>query len=863
MIVKQMDSVSCFIQEKDLKKKNRKIIRVGVVQFKVDDNFYKEENGLIYAKSDNKVRIRSQRFLDIAKNIRVNILCSPELSTTENISKELKDFADENNIIILDGSFYNKKRKNTSPIIIPGAENIYYTEKVNSSPLEKSKFEDQGAVRGEKIYVIKNSGFGSFAVLICSDFLDDEIKNRIYSEDIDFLFVISINRDWVGYHTDMNRDCIKNKKGIYIVYSNSLLTLNKEVFGNGKSAIFGIMDNLYLDKDEHPSVKYKLMEIYDENIIVADFDIEHKKPTFPRTIHTEPNIKLIYPPAVEKRKDVLRFLNAVGLEDERYRRIEDLYVEPTNYLEISEKLREEKIIFLIGDAEIGKTYTSIVLLLDSYKEGYEPIYYKEREPERQFEAMSDKLKNVIRDKTAVYFEDPWGKTEFKTPEHIFRDIGELIDRASEVDTRVIITSREKIFKKFEEKKETAKDLWQHVEKLKINIAYHKENLKEILKNYLKVFKPRWCNNEKLKKIVLDAIDDQILKTPMSIKKLMYSHRAKETMDYMVMMEEIVRAAEETKIAFGKEVIAMFENGEYEKVVFLGFPYISDGFELNFIEYYFNRILEILNKKYNFDLVKAKGFKDVLEFFRGDEVEVYLPWKWANKEIKFSHPSYFDGFSYSLKSAKISKNIYSELLKELINGSDSYIVGKAALASARDFKKLPADVQELLKSLTNSERSDVRRDIAFNVAFHFEDFPLDVREELLRNHVDDRNAFVRKWVVSAILRNFEKIPYDLKNSLMSFTNDKVSIRREIASCIGFVCFEKLPHSVREELLIKLVDDESIYVRSDIAYTIKKNVKELSSNVKMKLLNRLIESKYPWDQYEYSRITAIKALKELQT
>ena len=120
-----MDSVSCSIQEKDLKKKNRKIVRVGVVQFKVDDNFYKEENGLIYAKSDNKVRIRFQRFLDIAKNIRANILCFPELSTTENILKELKDFADENNIIILGGSFYNKERKNTSPIIIPGAENIY------------------------------------------------------------------------------------------------------------------------------------------------------------------------------------------------------------------------------------------------------------------------------------------------------------------------------------------------------------------------------------------------------------------------------------------------------------------------------------------------------------------------------------------------------------------------------------------------------------------------------------------------------------------------------------------------------------------------------------------------------------------
>lgn len=176
MTLKQMGSVKYSIREKNLKKENRKIIRVGVVQFKLNDNFYKKENGLIYPKSDNKVIVRFKRFLNIAKNKGVNILCFPELSTTGNILKELKDFADENNIIIIGGSYYNGERKNICPIIIPGTENIYFTEKVNPSPLEKSKFEGQGVVRGNKIYVIKNSGFGSFAILICSDFLDDNIR---------------------------------------------------------------------------------------------------------------------------------------------------------------------------------------------------------------------------------------------------------------------------------------------------------------------------------------------------------------------------------------------------------------------------------------------------------------------------------------------------------------------------------------------------------------------------------------------------------------------------------------------------------------------------------------------------------------
>ncbi|WP_286244157.1 hypothetical protein [Methanobacterium ferruginis] len=249
----------------------------------------------------------------------------------------------------------------------------------------------------------------------------------------------------------MNLTCNK-KDGIYVIYSNSILKDNKVkdngIIANGKSAIFGVMLDIYLDRDENPLLKYKIMEIYDEDMMVVEFDIKQKKPSNLKSEFSKENIKQIYPAPAGKERDVAWFLNIIGLEDERYRRIVDLYVPPTNFDEISKKLENEKLVFLVGDAEIGKTYTSIKLLFDSYLEGYEPSYYTELRPEKQFDVLNDKLEREIKDKTVVYFEDPWGKTNFNSPETIYRDIKYLINRIYDVDTRVIITSREQIYRQF-------------------------------------------------------------------------------------------------------------------------------------------------------------------------------------------------------------------------------------------------------------------------------------------------------------------------------------------------------------------------------------------------------------------------------
>ena len=72
-----------------------------------------------------------------------------------------------------------------------------------------------------------------------------------------------------------------------------------------------------------------------------------------------------------------------------------------------------------------------------------------------------------------------------------------------------------------------------------------------------------------------------------------------------------------------------------------FPYISDDFELDFIEKKYNDFLKFLNKEYWFDLINAKSFDYVLEWFEEDEVEVYSSY-WRRRKLKFSHSSYSDG-----------------------------------------------------------------------------------------------------------------------------------------------------------------------------------------------------------------------------
>ncbi len=85
---------------------------------------------------------------------------------------------------------------------------------------------------------------------------------------------------------------------------------------------------------------------------------------------------------------------------------------PKEYPNIIERLERSKLVFIIGDPGIGKTYTAVKLLWDYYEKGYEPIWFTGLErTERLIQRQT--LENFhLEKKQIIYFEDPFGRTEF-------------------------------------------------------------------------------------------------------------------------------------------------------------------------------------------------------------------------------------------------------------------------------------------------------------------------------------------------------------------------------------------------------------------------------------------------------------------
>lgn len=416
---------------------------------------------------------------------------------------------------------------------------------------------------------------------------------------------------------------------------------------------------------------------------------------------------------------VIKFLEKIGSQRKEYRRIAELYVPPQNYNEIKNKLEEHNLVFIIGDAEMGKTYTSIRLMWELFEENYEPIYFQEERRREQWDFIRHQTEYEGK---VIYLEDPWGKVEFEKIESLFRDMETFILEAKTKNCKIIVTSREKVFKEFEKRKETSDNLWEFVTLLKVNLSYTNKDLLEILKKYIEVFEPIWSVNEKLRKITFDSVG-RVLRTPMSIKKLIeYSKNTENEQDIRL---AIVKAAENTKIAFAKEIQEIFNKEEYDKLVFLSFPYI--GINTRMARLCYEKIL--IDIGYN--LIKAKTFDKLLEDF--SEVEKTTPtpkvllygWnltliksmsaKVSIKDIhnyidfrgklRYIHPSYQDAFKYALieegKPNNISTQIFCKVLLRLSNCDEA--ARDTAIFITKNFNFIPEHVRnELLSKLFDKD-----------------------------------------------------------------------------------------------------------------------------------------------------------------
>ncbi|MEW6002289.1 MAG: hypothetical protein AB1638_06540 [Nitrospirota bacterium] len=282
-------------------KKFNKVV-VALYQPRLLDSMFRQDptTFLYHLKDDNYFFERIHNNLDFLTDKRVNVLCLPELCVSKGMIEKIESLAKGFKMVIIGGSFY-EHRKALCPIITPTG--IYLTEKIHASPYELLPMAGTGIVGGNTVTILK-SKFGNFVVLICSDFLDSNLKNKLVQEcSLDFIFVVSCNPDSQRFHAIMSADCQNNQPGLYICYTNSIGVFNAD----GKTAIFGVMDKYYLDMLNSSGLKpedgipYKICEIEDEEILIAEFDLIHKKPPITKTIETKPNIRILYPTSLPVR----------------------------------------------------------------------------------------------------------------------------------------------------------------------------------------------------------------------------------------------------------------------------------------------------------------------------------------------------------------------------------------------------------------------------------------------------------------------------------------------------------------------------------------------------------------------------------
>lgn len=501
-------------------KKNKALVML--CQLNWDNIKYEKKHELCFIKNNTCLKDSIGSLLNVAQKNNVDVVLLPELAIPESFLPTLFEFSKENDIYIIAGTHYKKVTngyKSVCPVVLP--QGVYFTDKIHPAPAELSSFPGEGLVHGDEVLVFEGTKIGNFAVTICGDFLSEEIKNAIGIENIDVLFLPAFMNHSEMYYARMQNAVENSSNGLYILYSNFI---QNSMSADGKSALFACCDRLFLGqwKERQYTDLKPLYKVYqmknDSEYAIFEIDLVNKKPLQPRNLYTKPNVMFIDDDTISNRSSY-NFLQLIGNNNIGYKLIDDLFVEPNEYLQIKKSLEEKNIVLIIGDPGIGKTYTAVKLLHEYYKEGYKPIWVMGMSKEDR-ELQSSKIMNYEpNEREIVYFEDPFGRTQFERRDDVLQIFLPLLDRIKNSHSKLIVTSRSTVFQSFKNEVPHSELMNEYVEILNIQKpSYSKAKLKQIYENLCNVD----TNNglyEKWRNAIYRAIDRDQLITPIMINQL--------------------------------------------------------------------------------------------------------------------------------------------------------------------------------------------------------------------------------------------------------------------------------------------------------------------------------------------------------
>jgi predicted amidohydrolase len=608
-------------------------VRLFIAQVPFEPTEWREQNGLTFPRNPQRLGHAIERILAVARQATADLVLLPELSVPHEVLEIPRSWSEQTGAIVVAGSHYFRTKHgyvSRSPIIISGR--VHFTEKIVPAPAETSPIAGDGLTPGSTVTIFTGTRAGNMAVLICSDYLDRDVVARVVSDRVDLLCVPGFQKDSDAYHSRMSIDCEEHASGLYIAYANTL----SAGLADGRSALFGLMDQMFLTKlvkagytNNQPP--WKVCELRPEHThLVAQIDLSQKKPLAKRTVHTRPNI-LIITIASPTDKEAERFATAIGHQDDRYLRINELFVEPQEYPSLLDMLERSKLLFITGDPGIGKTYTAVRLLKHYFELGYEPVWYAGLERAERL-VQRRVLENFQPKKgQVVYFEDPFGRTIFERRDSIRRVFGPLVDALRETDARVIVTSRREFFEQFRQESSASLDFGPVTEELNVvKPSYSGAALTKIL--HVLAVSASWYSDAECRDLVQSAIGSRRLATPLAIRDFVFS--TEQVTDQTALLERLERRRIEQKELFTEELVAC----DLRTKLALSLVYLFGSQSTATFSTWFSQVAQYLDPTQ--PVTGAQSFTDELRIQSGYRLEQY-----GVKAIiiRFIHPYYEEAF----------------------------------------------------------------------------------------------------------------------------------------------------------------------------------------------------------------------------
>ncbi len=248
---------------------------IAIVQLKY--HLYKEGSA-IKVRHGGQYLNKIRSILDAVKG-KANLIVFPEFSIPFDYLPEFKQYSDANGIAIIAGSHYvtdanldkygdlfdsefgefgaRDLLKNISPVIIPSSKKILHTEKVLAAKVERALFSEEGMAHGDLNRIFKLRDDVTCGIMICFDFLDTILRQRI-TDACNIILVPQSNPVPWRFHGAGKME-IDNPRGsgnkAYIMASGIFTFGNDEGIMGGDSGVILTLDKASRDKQEDGIIK--------------------------------------------------------------------------------------------------------------------------------------------------------------------------------------------------------------------------------------------------------------------------------------------------------------------------------------------------------------------------------------------------------------------------------------------------------------------------------------------------------------------------------------------------------------------------------------------------------------------------------